>query len=400
MSKALADGWTWAKLPELGDFGRGKSKHRPRNDPKLYGGDYPFIQTGDVTRARGRIASHSQTYNDVGLAQSKLWPAGTVCVTIAANIAESGILSYPACFPDSVVGLIPNKKKCTAEYVEYFLRTARARLADYAPSTAQKNINLGILNEVAVPLPPVQVQRRIADILGKADAIRRKRQEAIGLTESLLRSAFLEMFGDPVTNPKGWTVAPIGDVAEVQGGLQVTAKRKSQPIVVPYLRVANVYRDRLDLNEIKEIRVTENELERVRLQRGDILMVEGHGNRNEIGRSAVWDGSIDPCLHRNHLIRVRVSPKRALPEFVSAYLNSPGGRRQLFRFGKTTSGLNTISTGNVKATTLLLPPLAKQSGYIDVLNRVAHMRGRLHDTAEHLTELFSSLVQRAFRGDL
>lgn len=102
----IPESWAWAWLPEVGELGRGKSKHRPRNDPSLHGGEYPFIQTGDVAAADGRVTSHSQTYNEIGLAQSRLWPVGTVCITIAANIADSALLSYPACFPDSVVGLV------------------------------------------------------------------------------------------------------------------------------------------------------------------------------------------------------------------------------------------------------------------------------------------------------
>ena len=101
---SLPDGWCWATMPQLGELGRGKSKHRPRNDPRLLGGKYPFIQTGDVRRADTWLREFTATYSDVGLAQSKLWPAGTLCITIAANIAETAILTFDACFPDSVVG--------------------------------------------------------------------------------------------------------------------------------------------------------------------------------------------------------------------------------------------------------------------------------------------------------
>ncbi len=153
--------WTWIYLPYLGEMSRGKSKHRPRNAAHLYGGPYPFIQTGDIAQSAGHITSHQQTYNETGLAQSHLWPAGTVSITIAANIAASAILTYPACFPDSVVGLILDQDLCFAEYAEFFIRTARANLDQYAPATAQKNINIGILNDLAVPLPPHAEQEEI-----------------------------------------------------------------------------------------------------------------------------------------------------------------------------------------------------------------------------------------------
>lgn len=160
----IPEGWSWALLPELGEMGRGRSRHRPRNDPALFGGKFPFVQTGDVARASSRIEHHTQTYNERGLAQSRLWPSDTVCVTIAANIAESALLAYPACFPDSVVGLIADRSLALPEYVELFIRTAREDLAAFAPATAQANINLATLSRVAVPLPSVEEQAEIVQL--------------------------------------------------------------------------------------------------------------------------------------------------------------------------------------------------------------------------------------------
>ena len=158
----LPPGWAWARFPEVGTLGRGKSKHRPRNDSILYNdGKYPFIQTGDVARSGGLIDTYSSLYNDVGLAQSAMWPAGTLCITIAANIADSGILVFDACFPDSVVGLIAHESFESARFFEYLIRTLKVDLHQFAPSTAQKNINLGILTEILIPLPPLAEQHRI-----------------------------------------------------------------------------------------------------------------------------------------------------------------------------------------------------------------------------------------------
>jgi type I restriction enzyme S subunit len=173
---ALPDRWAWARFPELGTFGRGKSKHRPRNDPTLFdGGEHLMIQTGDVARSGGVIETYTGKYNDFGLSQSVKWPKGTLCITIAANIADSGILSFDACFPDSVVGFIPASIFENARYFEYFVRTAKANLLEFAPATAQKNINLEILTQVLIPLPPLAEQHRI---VAKVD-------ELIGLCDRL-----------------------------------------------------------------------------------------------------------------------------------------------------------------------------------------------------------------------
>lgn len=168
----LPRGWTWAKLPEVGELARGKSKHRPRNDPALYtGGTVPLIQTGDVSRANPLITTYTAMYNETGIKQSRIWPKGTMCITIAANIADTGILGFDACFPDSVVGFIPFDEKIEVHYFEYFMRTAKSHLEDFAPSTAQKNINLDILSQLLIPLPPVREITRIVDRIDNLMAV-------------------------------------------------------------------------------------------------------------------------------------------------------------------------------------------------------------------------------------
>lgn len=165
--------WRWLRLPEIGDLDRGKSRHRPRNDPKLFGGPYPFVQTGDVRAADRVLTEFETTYSEFGLEQSRLWPIGTVCITIAANIAETAILGIEACFPDSVVGFLPDADKISGAFVEFFIRTMRSELEAFAPATAQKNINLNVLSSVRVPVPPAEEQaeivRRIESAFGWLD---------------------------------------------------------------------------------------------------------------------------------------------------------------------------------------------------------------------------------------
>lgn len=175
----LPEGWTWATLPQLGELGRGKSKHRPRDDDRLYGGPYPFIQTGDVRRSDGSICEHTQTYSELGLAQSRLWPAGTLCITIAANIAETGILTFESCFPDSVVGFISATEPVTTRYAEFFVRTAKNNLDRFASATAQKNINLEVLDAVGVALPPLPEQHRIVAEVDRLLSITRETEAEV-----------------------------------------------------------------------------------------------------------------------------------------------------------------------------------------------------------------------------
>ena len=150
-------GWPWSRFGDVGALDRGRSRHRPRDAKELYGGPYPFIQTGEVANSGGRISTFTSTYSETGLAQSKLWPQGTLCITIAANIAKTGVLEFDACFPDSVVGFLPYDRVRTA-YVQAWLGFLQPTIEANAPQAAQKNINLEILRHLPIPVPPIAMQ--------------------------------------------------------------------------------------------------------------------------------------------------------------------------------------------------------------------------------------------------
>lgn len=198
----LPEGWVWCRLEEVGLFERGKSKHRPRNDPRLFeNGRFPFVQTGDVARSKKnghKISTFSQRYNKFGLAQSRVWKKGTLCITIAANIAETGFLSFDACFPDSVVGFSSISGLTNAFYVKYFIDATRDEIEKFAPATAQKNINLGIINMLLFPLPPREEQQsivtKVENLLTLCDElgarISQNQNHAEQLIQAVLKDAF------------------------------------------------------------------------------------------------------------------------------------------------------------------------------------------------------------------
>ena len=193
----LPSGWIWGKLSDLGELARGKSKHRPRNDKKLFGGKYPFIQTGEVRAANRIIKKYEQTYSEFGLEQSKLWQKGTLCITIAANIAETAFLGFDACFPDSIVGFSASKA-VLPEYIELFIKSARTKIESYAPATAQKNINLNTLENLIVPYCSLTEQTQIVAILESkltacdqlAAELAKQLKQAELLKQAVLKAAF------------------------------------------------------------------------------------------------------------------------------------------------------------------------------------------------------------------
>lgn len=185
--------WKEFKFSKAGTLARGKSKHRPRNAPELLNGPYPLIQTGDISNAGLFVKRYTQTYSDFGLKQSKMWHKGTLCITIAANIAKTAVLTFDACFPDSVVGFHANKMS-NVHYVQFWLMFLQEILEAKAPQSAQKNINLEILNNLDIPLPPLELQNKFAEIVEKVEKQKAKNEAQIqkldDLFNSLLQRAF------------------------------------------------------------------------------------------------------------------------------------------------------------------------------------------------------------------
>ena len=188
--------WKEYNLSAVGKLQRGKSKHRPRYAFHLYGGPYPFVQTGQIKAASKYITEYEQTYSEAGLAQSKLWSKGTLCITIAANIAEIAILSFDACFPDSVIGFIPDKQKCDLDFAFYTLKHFQKELQQMGDGSVQDNINLGTFEQIKFPFPPLPEQTQIASILSslddKIDLLHRQNKTLEQLAETLFRQWFVE----------------------------------------------------------------------------------------------------------------------------------------------------------------------------------------------------------------
>jgi type I restriction enzyme S subunit len=204
--------WRDLTLQEISvKFSRGKSKHRPRGDQKLYGGKYPFIQTGDIGNSKHRIIDYSQTYNELGLAQSELWPKGTVCIAIVgANIAETAILGFDACFPDSVIGIVVNSDIASSDYVEYLLQFFKSEIKAKGKGTARENINMGTFANQRFPFPDLETQKAIAcqldELSFQAERLEDVYQQKLAALNELKQSILQKAFSGELT-------AEVGDAA-------------------------------------------------------------------------------------------------------------------------------------------------------------------------------------------
>ena len=213
--------WEYKTLDQLGEVSRGRSKHRPRNDPSLYGGKYPFIQTADVKAANFYITEYDTTYNEKGLAQSRLWNPGTLCITIAANIADTGILAMDACFPDSVMGFIPYDGVADVRFVKYCFDILQQDCKKISQGTAQDNLSWEKLSTIRFPAPSIAIQQKIAEILSAYDDLIENNQKQIKLLEEAAQRLYKEWFIDlrfpghettPIVDgvPEGWEKVEVG----------------------------------------------------------------------------------------------------------------------------------------------------------------------------------------------
>ena len=268
--------WIPRTLDELGYVSRGRSRHRPRDAAHLYGGPYPFVQTGDIKHAGLYLNQYSQTYSEAGLKQSRLWPAGTLCITIAANIAETSILGIEACFPDSVIGFIPDKERANARFLKYlFDAILQRRFKQFTQGAAQDNLSQAKLLSLELLVPPLAEQTRIASILSAYDALIENNRRRIQLLEQAARLLYKEWFVRlrfpghervTVTDgvPEGWERKAVPEILE-------TNPKEVAPkdVAIRYIPMAGLSTSAMtvDLNE-SEMRTKSTS---VRFRNGDTL---------------------------------------------------------------------------------------------------------------------------------
>ena len=276
--------WKKVTLDKMGVVSRGKSKHRPRNDARLFGGKYPFIQTGDIGSAGLYVLDYSQTYNEEGLAQSKLWAKDTLCITIAANIADTALLAFPACFPDSIIGFVPYENVSNVKFVKYCFDILKKDCQQISQGTAQDNLSWKKLSTILFPCPPIEIQNQIVDILSRYDSLIENYQKQIKLLEEAAQRLYKEWFVDlrfpgyehtKVVDgvPEGWEKKKINTFVNLQSGYAFKSSTFEEDGIYKIVTIKNVKDGVFDGGNTSLIRqIPEKMPKHCRLKTGDILL--------------------------------------------------------------------------------------------------------------------------------
>ena len=331
--------WEYKTLDQLGEVSRGRSKHRPRNDPSLFGGEYPFIQTADVKAANFYITEYDTTYNEKGLAQSKLWHPGTLCITIAANIADTGILAMDACFPDSVMGFLPYEGVADVRFVKYCFDILQQNCKKISQGAAQDNLSWEKLSTILFPAPPIEVQKRIADMLSAYDDLIENNQKQIKLLEEAAQRLYKEWFVDlrfpghettPITDgiPEGWQYSPLSEVFDFVRGKSYTSKELSDTVGVLMANLKNI-RAFGGYKRNAEKRFTGQFKENQTLAAGDVVMgvTDMTQERRLVGHVALVPDMGEPMTFSMDLIKI--IPKLTDKLFVYSALYYGGLSKQI-----------------------------------------------------------------------
>ena len=381
-------------LQQICDIQIGKTPSR--SVPEYWGGELPWVTISDF--AAGRIVTTTkERITKIGAAKSgsKRIPQGTLLLSFKLSLGKRTVSGCELFTNEAIAALhVLDYDVADRDYLYWALGSIDYdRLVDRAAKG--KTLNKAKLKILQIPLPLLDEQKRIAGILDAADALRAKRREALAQLDTLLQSTFLDMFGDPVTNPKGWDVVAFESIGNSRLGKMLDKGKEVGDCQFPYLANTNVQWGRFDLAALRTMDFSESDCEEFKLEDGDLLICEG----GEVGRTAIWHGAHDRIYFQKALHRVRLDPTVAVPEYVFQlmwFMAKNGGFRDL-----TTSATIAHLTGvKLKRLPCPRPPLELQHRYAAIVESVEQQKGCHGAHLAELDTLFASLQSRAFRGNL
>ncbi len=384
-----------AALGDVCDIAAGGTPSR--SVMEYFDGDIPWVKIGDL--AQGTVTSTEERITQRGLdgSAAKLFPAGTVLMSIFATIGRTAVLGIDAATNQAIAGITPrDPRRLDSVYLRHYFDSITANLVKAARGVAQLNINLGILKALPLPLPPLPEQRRIAALLDQADGLRAKRREALAQLDGLTQSIFIEMFGDPVSNPMGWPDSGLGDAVQL---MQYGPRFYDEAYSVDGVRIARITdlseEGDLDFDSMPRMAVTPKDLTQFALQPGDLIFARTGAT---VGKVALYREGNPPCIPGAYFIRMKFK-SNLMPDYVATLLKSPSVRQMVTLQSRQAAQQNFSGPG-LRRLPLPVPPRALQQTFATRIKAVESLKATHRAALASLDALFASLQHRAFAGQL
>ena len=385
---------------KLGECAEIHSGSTPRtNNPDFWDGDITWVTPKDLSKLKSKFISKTESkITQLGFdsCSTKLLPENSVLFSSRAPIGHVAINTIPMCTNQGFKSFVPKADLLDSQYLYYWLKANKEYLQDLGVGATFKEISKTVIANVEIPLPPLAEQRRIASILDQADELRQKRQQAIEKLDQLLQATFIDIFGDPVSNPKGWDLKPVGEISESKLGKMLDKKKQSsENDQYKYLRNANVQWFKFDLSDVFDMEFNEKDRKNCELKFGDILVCEG----GEPGRAAIWKNDLENCFFQKALHRVRLDMTQILPEYfvwLFWFYSKNGG----FDDHITVATIAHLTGVKMKAMQIPIPPLSLQEDFQQKVNEIEVLKTTLENSSKLFESLFSSLQNQVFNGTL
>lgn len=398
---------TWP-TSTLGDVCEIVSGATPKTgNPDFWGGDVSWVTPKDLSGLEHKYLTDTPrkiTAEGFKSCSASMLPIDSVLFSSRAPIGLVAINKIPVCTNQGFKSMVPREGHISPDYLYWWLRIHRDVIQGKGRGATFKEVSKKIVQEIQIPLPPLTEQKRIAGILDTADALRIKRRETLAQLENLIQSTFLNMFGDPVTNPMGWEKATLGELAVTKPNNGVFRKNpdysESRDLGLPVVWVAELFRgNMIDTSNSRRLEATAKEIDKYGLRCGDILFCRSSLKLDGIAFNNVYLGKTNQALFECHLIRI--SPKTDIcdPMFLNLQLRS-APMRAVLKLKSKTATMTTIDQRALSSVEVVLPPLDIQLSYAAVVDSVERQKVRQHAHLDELDTLFASLQSRAFRGDL
>ena len=398
--ESLPEGW---ELKELGEITRIEGGGTPNTRIKeYYKGNIPFVIPSDLSPLKNFFISAKDiqrriTTEAIEKSSTKLLPPGTVLMSSRATIGLIAIPDFPVCTNQGFKNFICGKELNNL-YLAYYLKSIKEKIEGLAGSTTFKEVSKRTIQNLEIPLPPLEEQKKIVEILQFADYLKERRREAIKLIDKIVMSVFYDMFGDPATNPKGWEVKKIGNIIEdIKSGFAYGKFNKERGI--PQLRPYNITEDgKLGLSTLKYVPDTKKNIEGYYLKTGDIIF--NNTNSPElVGKTTIFKSDLD-CVFSNHLTRIRLDETKATPAYIKQLFNYLWLKRVFQNRCHQWVNQASINNKNLRELEILLPPLDLQQEFTEIVSKLEDKRKQMEEAEEKLEMLYQILLRQAFTGKL